>query len=374
MPHKRNAMQKKSAKILIAAGGTGGHMFPAQALAEQLQSTQPYLELLFAGAGLSTNRYFHKEKFSHRDISSATPRSLKTLFKAFIALFQGIRQSFKLIKEMRPDLIVGFGSFHAFPVLAAGVLARVPIVLFESNAIPGKVNRIFSRFASFNAVQFGDASNRLKGETIEVSVPIFANLMQREPTREEAHQYYGLDPTLFTILVFGGSQGAYALNQSVCQAAAQLKDAQRQFQIIHFAGAKDNLETIRQSYHNASIHAVVKEFETQMAFAWKAADFVICRAGAATIAEQVHYRVPALFIPFPSAADNHQQKNAEAMEKIGGAKCLVEKELSPDRLFQELQHLFEPGRLEQMRISLSQFQQKQKKSDLANILLHRFLS
>ena len=367
-------MQKKNGKILIAAGGTGGHMFPAQALAEQLQRTRPHLELHFAGAGLSTNRYFHKEKFSHRDIPSATPRSLKTLFKALITLFQGIRQSLKLVKEVRPDLIVGFGSFHAFPVLAAGVLARIPIVLFESNAIPGKVNRIFSRFALFNAVQFWDASHRLKGETIEVSLPIFAHLTQKEPTREEAHRYYQLDPALFTILVFGGSQGALALNHSVCQAMAHLKSANRQFQILHFAGAKDDLGLIQQNYQKASIPAVVKAFETHMAFAWKAADFVICRSGAATIAEQVHYEVPALFIPFPSAADNHQQKNAETMEKLGAATCLPEKMLTSQRLYEELQYIFEQGRLEKMRISLSQFKQKQKKSDLINILLHRFFS
>ncbi len=142
---------RKAKKILFAAGGTGGHLFPAQALAEQLMGDS--VELLFAGARLSQNAYFDKTKFPYHDIASTTPFRggvLKAL-KSTGILIKGIRESLRLLSQEKPDLVVGFGSFHAFPVLCAAVLKKIPLVLFESNAIPGKVIRLFSKRAVFDS-------------------------------------------------------------------------------------------------------------------------------------------------------------------------------------------------------------------------------
>ena len=160
-------MHKK--KVLIAAAGTGGHLFPAQALAHDLQKLG--IDVTFAGHGLSKNRYFRREEFSFEDVSSATPFKHNPL-KTFFEISKGIRKSRKLIRKQNPDLVVGFGSFHSFPVLAATLLQKIPIMIFEANSIPGKVNRLFSRWAKISAVHFPQAILGLHGATQEVVMPM----------------------------------------------------------------------------------------------------------------------------------------------------------------------------------------------------------
>src|SRR5271170_6437047 len=144
---RRNMPNNQVNKILIAAGGTGGHLFPAQALAEQLSQENVGVELMFAGAKLSENAYFDKTKFRFCDIASMTPfqGSPFKMLKSAGVLIKGIGQSLRLLSQEKPTLVVGFGSFHAFPVICAAAMKKIPLVLFESNAIPGKVVRLFSK-------------------------------------------------------------------------------------------------------------------------------------------------------------------------------------------------------------------------------------
>lgn len=160
-------------KVLFAAGGTGGHLLPAQALAHQLQEKNEGLELLFAGALLSTNPYFDRETFPFQDVASTTPFRGGFFKKmgSFLVLLKGIWESWVLLCREAPDLVVGFGSFHAFPLLCAAVIKRIPLVLFESNAAAGKVIRLFSKKADFTGIYFPQAKKGLKGTTYEVEIP-----------------------------------------------------------------------------------------------------------------------------------------------------------------------------------------------------------
>jgi hypothetical protein len=178
-------------KVIFAAGGTGGHLFPAQGLAEQLRAKK--VELLFAGAKLSENAYFDKTQFPFCDIASMTPfrKNIFQALKSLWHLFMGISQSLSLLSEKKPDLIIGFGSFHSFPILCAAVIKKVPLVLFESNSIPGKVIRLFAKRAIVTATYFEETKRHLKGETVEVEIPIRSLSSRQIMAQEEARKLLG---------------------------------------------------------------------------------------------------------------------------------------------------------------------------------------
>lgn len=244
-------------KTVLAVSGTGGHLFPAQALAKELK------EVLFIGPNLSTNRFFFHE-FPSVNISAG-----KTPWK----ILRGVLESLKIFKKERPRLVVGFGSYHSLPPLIAALLLRIPIALYEPNKIPGRVSRLFAPF------------NQLKH--LRLKVPLFHHL---KVPKEEALAYFNLKKGEPAILIFGGSQGAEAL-----------KKVKLPYQLI-------KLDT----------------FEKNMHYAWSAADLVICRSGATSVAEHRHYKVPAIFIPYPYAMDDHQTANAVDCK---GAVTLPEKDL-----------------------------------------------
>jgi UDP-N-acetylglucosamine--N-acetylmuramyl-(pentapeptide) pyrophosphoryl-undecaprenol N-acetylglucosamine transferase len=315
-------------KIIIAAGGTGGHLFPAQVFACEAKAEGS--DILFVAAGLTSNPYFHKELYAFRDVASSTPfgKKISLLMRSCFSLFRGVRQSLKIVKEFKPDLVVGFGSFHSFPALVAALVLRVPLVLFESNAKPGKVNRLFSKWARFSAVQFASTSSLLSGATIEVAMPCRWEKKECVLAKEEALAFFSLEKGRQTFLVFGGSQGALSVNRAFRDTAALLKSEGEEFQLIHITGHKENDEELKRFYAERGILASVKKFEEQMHLALLAADIAICRAGASTIAELIAFEVPAVLIPYPHAYA-HQTGNARVLEEeIGGGRILLEERMS----------------------------------------------
>lgn len=288
-------------KILIATGGTGGHLFPAHQLAEELSDC----EVLFAGYKLSTSPFFNR-KFPFVEIASSS--SLKNPF----ALIKGVWQSLKLMLKFSPDVVVGLGSFHSFPILFAAIFLRKKIVLFELNCSLGKVNRFFAPFAKKIAFQFPIPHKRA------VYVPLlpWKVLRKKGEKREEKVR---------TILVFGGSQGASFLNETFFEAAKLLKFS---FQVIHLTGKKEEL--------NYLVPAIVKPFESDMPSIYEKVDFAVCRCGASTTAELIRYNIPAVVIPYPYA-HNHQRKNGEFLGS--GVRLLDQKDASVKRLAEEIEAL-----------------------------------
>ena len=318
-------------KILIAAGGSGGHLLPAQQLAKALAKEA---EVLFAGSGLKETPFFQRERFAFYSIASGP------LPKGIFRIAKGVLQSLRLILREKPDLIIGFGSYHSVPVLAAAVLLRRKIALFEANCIPGKVIRLFRPAAALFASQFPleldfstfDTPLSGRGFSIPKSrhqklksrveksqlVPLLPwDALPSLPEKRSARVSFGLDPDRKTLLVFGGSQGAKFLNETIPEICPQ------DIQVIHLTGEPP--QKTFERYESSGILASVKAFETDMPTAYAAADFAICRSGAGTMAELIRFNLPALLIPFPFAADDHQRINAEFLaKKIKGAKMILQ--------------------------------------------------
>jgi UDP-N-acetylglucosamine--N-acetylmuramyl-(pentapeptide) pyrophosphoryl-undecaprenol N-acetylglucosamine transferase len=301
-------------KILIAAGGSGGHLIPAQQLAELLEKKHQ-CQVLFAGYKLSSSPFFQQKRFSFREIPSA-PISF-AFFKAF---WKGFWKSVWMLWKEKPHVVVGFGSYHTVPVLLAAVLFRKKIILYEANRVMGKVNWLISLFAEKVAGQFPPVGNPSKKW---VSIPLFPWIPQtaHRLTKEAARREFGLDPARTTLLVFGGSQGAAFLNEKIPHAIKDLAS----IQVIHLTGSETSAREVRKQYSEWGIPAAVKAYEHQMQHAYDAADLAICRSGAGTTAELIRYQIPSILIPFPHAADDHQRHNAEYLQGLGCAVLLPQK-------------------------------------------------
>ncbi len=322
-------------KILIAAGGSGGHLFPAQQLIEKIQEKAgSKVEVLFAGAGLAENPFFKKEAYPFREIVSVAPKR-KNLWRFCVGSLKGFFQAICLLRSFRPDVVVGFGSYHTFTTLLASVVLRKKLVLFEANCVLGKVNRLFAPFASKLALQFPLYQKTNLSEHVllreEKKNQVFVHPFPWRKTekqtfsKEEARIFYGLDPHRPTILVFGGSQGAAFLNAVM----PKVLNTMRSLQVIHLTG--------KGSAQYDHPFCLIKPFESEMHIAYAAADIVVSRSGAATIGELMIYRKKALLIPFPQAADQHQWVNAHfLMQKQSGVHVVVEKDATPERIAKEI--------------------------------------
>ena len=361
-------------KIVIAAGGTGGHLFPAQGLAEQLLKKNPDLKLMFVGAKLTDKAHFDKTKFSFRDISSRTPfgGNLIRAFKSIGPLLKGIYESFLLLKDEKPDLVIGFGSFHVFPFLFATAIKKIPLVLFESNSIPGKVTRLFSKKTLTTAIYFEQAKRYLKGNTVEVEIPIRNPEYRQRMQSKDAQLWLGLDVNLPTLLVFGGSQGARQINQYILELLPLLKKKNPSFQLIHLTGNEETAKEVNLLCQSLSIPCYARKFETRMDIVWNAADIAICRSGAMTLSELLHYEVPAILIPYPFASDEHQLKNAQVLQqKVGGAIHFSEHSVTAELLAETVYRLISLNSDERLKMkrAIMEFKVKQKKEDLSSLII-----
>lgn len=366
-------MEKKK-KVLIAAGGTGGHIFPALALARQL-SANPNIEVVFAGGNLDRNRYFDKSAYQFQSTACGafSSRNPLKVIRSVGKIGRGLWQSHRAIAKFRPDLAVGFGSYYTFPALIAALLHRIPVVLHEANSIPGKVNRLLSRYALVTGIHFPDTALHMPGKTAVVGMPLRPGFKKNSVSVEEARNYFDLDPVKPTLLVFGGSQGAQAINNCVIKALCSSINPSvgENLQVIHVTGHPEATSAIRYRYREWNRRACVKDFESRMDLAWQAADFVISRAGAGTISEAIEYEVPAILVPFPRAADNHQELNADFMVKtVGGAEKLLERDMDEQRLMRMIASWLDDGaaKVKEMHRRIAAYKKEKELKDLAGLI------
>lgn len=360
-------MPFKKKRVLITAGGTGGHLYPAQALAQQLIKTEHSPDILFAAGGLATNRFFDRSSFLFREISCSTlSKNPFKFLKNSLRILNGVRQSLKIIRQYKPDIVVGFGSFYTIPVLIASKIYNIPFVLHEANSVPGKANRWFAPYAAFIGVHFPFTATHLKGQVVEVGLPL-RETYQQQINKDKALEYYNLSKDSFTLLVFGGSQGATAINQLIEEALPYLNGLKIQF--IHLVGQKDNLEYINALYKKYLFSAAVKVFEPQMQFAWKSADLFLGRSGASTVGEAIEVEVPGILIPYPHATEDHQNKNAEFfVQTVQGGIKLNQEDLTGQRLATEIKKLLFSNLLDSMKIGLKSYKNRPK-LDLCQLVL-----
>lgn len=326
--------------VLIALGGTGGHIFPALAYADELQEKIPEAKISFIGGKLHTNDYFDRTQNAYYNVSCGKLVKNPITFACESAkILAGVYQSLKVLWTLKPSLLVGFGSYHSFPVLLAAKMAKIPIVLHESNSIPGRVVRLFSPFSQMTTIFFPDAETHLKGNIVSVKMPL---RQKQKIAKSEARGYFQLEKEAFTILVFGGSQGAKAINEFFFLAAKQfLSTSLKNWQVIHLTGNENDFKRLSREYKNANIQAAVKPFETKMEMAWSSADMVVSRAGACTIAEQIEFEVPGIVIPYPFAMDKHQDANALFAKKYNMVIPLDEVDISSASLAKEVMQVRE---------------------------------
>ncbi len=365
-------MKAKNKKILITAGGTGGHLFPAQAVAEELLKEDS--EVLFVAAGLHKNRYFDRERFLFEEIASR-PFILKNPVKSLLAikdLILGVSQGIKILRKFSPDAVVGFGSYYTVPILIGAKYLNIPIILHEANSIPGRANKWLGKLATIVGIHFPDTAQFFKNKAIEVGLPLREKYQLNRLEKSEALKHYGLMPNTQTLLICGGSQGAKAINELIEELIEKKLPLLKKLslQIIHLTGNAEKTILLSSLYAQHHVRAVVKTFESDMHIAWQAADAFIGRAGAATIAESVEFEVPGILIPYPYATDGHQDKNAEFLvQRIESGIKLCERGLIPEKLGESLVTLFDLSRYSSYKDALKRYKQRTNQITLKDIIL-----
>jgi UDP-N-acetylglucosamine--N-acetylmuramyl-(pentapeptide) pyrophosphoryl-undecaprenol N-acetylglucosamine transferase len=328
-------------RVILAGGGTGGHVIPALAIAQQLKKDYG-AEVLFIGTSRGMeNRLVPAAGFELRlvEVGALNRVSLATRVKTLFALPRAVWQARRMLREFKADVVVGVGGYASGPAMMAAILRGTPTIAFEPNVVPGFANRAIARWVSQAAVQFEETGRYFKNFQV-TGVPV------RPAFFEIAGQRTGdLRPTL---LVFGGSQGAHAINEAVVHALPMLKEKLPELRIIHQTGERDLSET-QSAYQHAGLDAEVSAFIQDMPGYFARADLIVCRSGASTVGEIAAAGKPAIFVPFPRAADDHQKVNAQAMERAGGALLLEESQLTGTKLAETVDGLFRnPARLKEM--------------------------
>lgn len=332
-------------RVLIAAGGTGGHIYPGIAAAHEIMRRDSSSLVRFVGTprGLESrlvpNAGF---ELSIIEIAGLKNVSLAAKLRGLLMLPGSFFAARRLVQEFQPDIVVGAGGYVSGPVLVAAASLRVPTLVMDSNALPGWTNRVAARFVDKAAVSFAEALPYFRGKGVLTGNPVRKEFFEIPPRQR--------DDERFSLLVFGGSQGARAINEAMIAALSRLDSVKNVLRITHQTGEAD-YEKLRRGYEAADWRdeADVRPYIDDMITEFARADLIVCRAGATTSAELVAAGKAAIMIPFPLAADDHQRKNAEALQTAGAARMILQKDLSGDRLAQEIESLISaPDEVERM--------------------------
>ena len=330
-------------KLIIAGGGTGGHVFPAVCIAEEFIRSVSDSDVVFVGAvsGIE-NRIIPELGFRLLSLNVGGLRGkkiverLRNIKDAFIA----VKNSFSILQKEKPDAVLGVGGYASGPLILSARIMKYPTAIHEQNSIPGLTNKILGKFVDRVFLSFEEAGKFFKKEKAVFSgMPVRKSVIGTDSIENKNNK--------FTVLVIGGSQGARGLNRVFAEMTKSnwMRD---NLKIIHQTGQHDFNE-IKQLYHNEKIDAEVFDFIKNMGWAYSVANLVIARAGASTLAELSATCKPSILIPYPYAAGDHQRMNADAFVKAGAAEVILEKELTPAFLEKRIKALADaPGMLEKM--------------------------
>lgn len=318
-------------RLIVAGGGTGGHLFPGIAVAEEFLSRNPANQVLFVGTerGIEA-RVLPRLGYRLECIATSGLRgkSLAGRIKGVWPLLLGYFQSRRIVREFSPDLVLGVGGYASGPlVLAAGRMGR-HCFIHEQNALPGLTNRLLARRVKKVFVSIEESLGQMpSGRTILTGNPLRRQIL--ESLKSEPKEPGG--DGRFHLLVFGGSAGAHRINLAMVEALPGLAELGDRLEITHQTGEND-LAEVREAYQRQGVDARVVPFIDNMAEAYARADLVVCRAGATTIAEVTACGKACIFVPYPYATDDHQRKNAEALTNRGAGFMILDRELSGERL------------------------------------------
>lgn len=338
----------KALRIVIAGGGTGGHLFPGLAIAQEFMTRNKNNTVVF----ISTGNPLERSVLSQTDfrLESVTAEGIKgrgiwNQAKSALKIPQGVIETLRILKGYRPDLTVGLGSYSAGPVVLGAWLMRIKIVLHEQNILPGITNRILARFADRIYVSFDDTKARFAPDKIKLT----GNPVRKELLNNHNGDVVAPGLKKFCVLIIGGSQGAHSINASVVEALGHLTQKEWLY-FIHQTGTADE-QMVRAAYRRENVAAKVQSFFRHMGPLYKQADLIICRAGATTVAEVTAVGKAVIFIPFPFAADDHQTLNAATLADKGAAEMVHEKDINASALAQKIEYYAShPQALEAMAI------------------------
>ncbi len=326
--------------MVVAGGGTGGHLFPGLAVAECVGGDDPG-RVLFVGSAYGIEaRVIPRTPFAFRalPIRGLRGRGWRGALQLAVQLPAAIAHAWRIVGEFGADVVVGVGGYASFPVVVAAWLRRIPTVLLEQNAHPGLANRVLARLARRVCTTFAEAGSYFPADKV---------VLTGNPVRPFA-AVRAVAKNGFTLLVFGGSQGAHHINEAMGEAAATLRDAIPALRIVHQTGAAD-CAAQRSRYAELGMDADVREFIDDMGTAYRAADLVVCRSGATTVAELTALGKPAILVPYPFAADDHQRANASVVAAHGAGVMILDRDLTGPRLAAAIIELAgDRARLEEM--------------------------
>ncbi len=368
-------------RVIVAGGGTAGHVFPAVAVASELVRLAPDVEPHFVGvADRLEARLVPDAGFSlHLIEAVAIPRRLApSLVRVPAGLRSAVRGCEQLITELDARAVVTFGGYVAFPVDRAATRRSVPLVIHEQNAVPGLANRVASRWAQRVAVTFPGSADRFHHpeRAAVTGNPVREDILalDRDRIRRGARERFGLDPDRPTVLVFGGSQGARSLNRAALHAHGRW--GRDDVQVLHAAGralyaeCATAWEQARATRNGPRVRLV--DFIEGMADAYAAADVVVCRAGATSIAELTVLGLPAVLVPYPHATGDHQTLNAEALGATGGATVIADGELDGPSLVAAVEPLLsDPERHATMAAASRAFGRRDAAANVARLVLEQ---
>jgi UDP-N-acetylglucosamine--N-acetylmuramyl-(pentapeptide) pyrophosphoryl-undecaprenol N-acetylglucosamine transferase len=327
----------KKLRIVMAGGGTGGHLFPAIAIAEAFLEINPLNTILFVSTGRAFERTvlsglgFRLECVTAEGIKG---KGIRHQLQALFRLPKGVLEALKILRNFAPDLVVGVGSYASGPLILAAWILQIPIVLHEQNIQPGITNRILFPLAARVYVSFPNTRFRAHSPKIRFFGNPIRKKIQECAVRPISHEpVAGKCGRPFTVGIIGGSQGAHAINLAVIQALTPLKGHCCHF--IHQTGQAD-LHMVQDAYRRHGISSTVQPFFQDMTDCYQQADLMICRSGATTVAEIMAIGKPAIFIPFPHASDNHQELNACRMVQSQAAEMILEKDLTGSALAEKI--------------------------------------
>ena len=329
-------------RVIIAAGGTGGHIYPGVAIARELRRRDPQTEILFVGTarGLES-KIVPREGFELELIKVGALKGVSVFerIKSLAGLPLSFVAALRILRRFKPEVVIGVGGYSSGPTLLMAALTRVPTMVVEPNAMPGFTNRVLARVCGRGGVELCGCEKYFGKRGVVTGNPIrvdFARLKKKE--RGER----------LNILIFGGSQGSRAINTAMTGALSLLARERDRLAITHQTGEQD-FEMVKRGYETRDSKPMSDRLFMQMAAQFERADILICRAGATTAAEVAAAGKAAVFVPFPFATDDHQRKNAEAFERVGAARMILQKELTPERLAKELFRLIEhPDEIDRM--------------------------
>lgn len=346
-----NMSESKALRVVIAGGGTGGHLFPGLAIAQEFMDRNKGNRIVF----ISTGNPLERSVLGQTDfrLESITAEGIKgrgrwNQVKSALKIPKGIIEALRILKNYKPDLTIGLGSYSAGPVVLSAWLLRTKIVLHEQNILPGITTRMLAPFADRIYVSFDDTRARFAPHKIRLTGnPVRRELLNHRNAKAAAS---GFDK--FCVLIIGGSQGAHSINTAVVEALGHLTHKDGLY-CIHQTGSADE-QMVTEAYRRQNVAARVQAFFQHMGPLYKQADLIICRAGATTVAEVTAMGKAVIFIPFPFAADDHQTLNAATLADRGAAELVHEKDLRAQALAHKIEfYASNPQALEAMAAKAS---------------------